>query len=138
MLDFQQFTEGMQTPTKRLNVKELREREEFWRALWSWIDDEVKYFALRVGQQVRIVRRDYKGFVGELGQVHFDLSEIELHVYEKTYNYNDGQYYYEDKTIKLPSGGIAWHEFIHEVVEASVADQYEVEPIPESAEATGV
>lgn len=120
------FVEGMQTPINKLSLTQLREREATWRALWSWIDDEIKYYVLRVGQTVRIFKRDYKGSVGELGAVKFNLSEIEVHVYEKTYNYTDGKYYYEDKVVKIPSGAIVLQEFITESTLASDVEKPEV------------
>ncbi|GAG61332.1 unnamed protein product, partial [marine sediment metagenome] len=101
-LQSQQFLEEIQTPTKNFTKKQLQEREEFWRAVWSWIDDEVKRFVLRPGTLVRVMGRDYKGKVGELGAVKFEPREIEVIVYEKAYNYNDGKYYYERKTIPYP------------------------------------
>ena len=133
-LELQKFVDGIQTPTTKFSVKELREREEFWRAMWSWIDDEVKAFCLRVGSTVRLVRRDYKSSVGELGQVHFAPTSVELTVYEKVYNYNDGKYYYEDKIIKIPFGAIAWHEFVTSQTAAEEAEKFEVESIPETEE----
>lgn len=125
-LKVSEFVEGMQTPITKLTVSQLREREATWRALWSWIDDEIKYYVLRVGQNVRVLKRDYKGSVGELGAVKFTLSEIELHVYEKTYNYQDGKYYFEDKVVKIPSGAIVMQEFISESTLASDVEKPEV------------
>lgn len=113
-LNSQQFLEEIQTPTKNFTKKQLQEREEFWRALWSWIDDEVKRFILRPGTMVRIMGRDYKGKVGELGAVKFEPREIEVIVYERAYNYNDGKYYHEKKTIPYPGSAIAWYELISE------------------------
>src|SRR5487761_1914905 len=118
MLDTKGFIADMQTPPTKLTIKQLREREEFWRALWSWIGDDIKYFVLRAGTIVRVVRRDYKGSVGELGAVKFTPAEIEVHVEEKTYNYGDGKYYYENKVVKVPFGAITWLEFINESIEA--------------------
>lgn len=129
------FLDQMQTPASKLNIKQLREREEFWRALWSWIDEDIKYFILRVGTQVRVVRRDYKGSLGELGLVHFDPKELEVRVYEKTYNYNDGKYYYEDKTLKIPFGAITWLEFIGTSEKAEDIERFEVAPLAEVEEA---
>ena len=113
-MEISAFLDGIQTPTAKMQVKELREREEYWRALWSWIDEEIKYYILRVGTQVRIVKRDYKGSVGELGAVKFKLDELEVNVYEKVYNYVDGKQYLESKTLKIPSGAIMMQEFIQD------------------------
>ncbi|MBW2562002.1 MAG: hypothetical protein JRE40_14275 [Deltaproteobacteria bacterium] len=123
---------GIQTPVNKFKLSELQEREEFWRALWSWIPEDVKYFVLRIGQLVRVVRRDYKGSIGELGEVKFEAKELELAVYEKQYNYNDGKYYYEKKVLKIPYSAVFWLEFINEQQLAEEVDAYEVEPIPET------
>lgn len=109
-----EFVGRIQTPSKKMGVIELRQREETWRALWSWIDEEIKYYVLRVGSTMRIHRRDWKGSVGELGAVKFKLDEIELTVYEKTYNYVDGKHYLESKILKIPAGAIVFEEFILE------------------------
>lgn len=121
-----EFIEGIQTPVKKLGIKELRSREQTWRALWSWIDDEIKYYIIRVGTVVRIVKRDYKGTVGVLGAVKFSISQIELTVKEKSYNYNDGKYYYEDKVVLIPSGSIMIQEFISSSQLASEVEKLEV------------
>lgn len=126
------FIDQMQTPPTKLTIKQLREREDFWRALWSWIDEDIKYFILRVGTQVRVMRRDYKGSLGELGLVHFEPKEIEVKVYEKVYNYNDGKYYYEDKTLKVPFGAITWLEFIAKSEKAEEIERFEVAQLAEA------
>ena len=126
-----QFIEELKTPIKSMSVKKLREREEIWRALWSWLSDDVKYFLLRIGSVVRIARRDYKSSTGELGEVKFVPSEFEVATYEKRYNETDGKYYYETKVIKIPAGGVLWLEFISEQQSAEDVDQYEVAPIEE-------
>ncbi len=131
MINTQQFLDGMQSPITSLKMKELKEREEFWRAIWSWIDEDVKYYALRVGQLVRVMRRDYKGSIGELQQVKFEPKEMELAVYEKTYNYQDGKYYFERKVLKMPFSAIAWPEFISEQNLAEEVEKFEIESIPE-------
>lgn len=111
-MELPEFTEGLKKSIGSMTVKELREREIVWRALWGWLDESVKYWLLKIGADIRIVRRDYKNSLGELGQVSFEPKEAEIRVYEKTYNYNDGQYYLESKYIKIPFSAIVWHEII--------------------------
>jgi len=106
------FVGRMQTPIAKLGVKELREREATWRALWSWIPDNVKYLVYRIGSEVRILRRDYKGSVGELGGITFEATQYEVTVYAKQYNENDGRFYFENKTILIPQGTVMMLEFI--------------------------
>lgn len=130
-LSSQEFIEGIQTPTTKLNITQLRQREEFWRAMWSWLPDNVKYFTLRVGQQIRVIKRDWKGQVGELGQVSYEPKELETSVYEKVYNYNDGKYYWETKVAKTPFTAITMLEFIGKSESAEDVERFEVTPIPE-------
>jgi len=121
----QEFIGGIQTPIKKLSLSELRDREETWRALWSWIPEDVKYLIYRIGSQVRIMRRDYKGSLGELGEIKFEVKEYEIVVYEKRYNENDGKFWLEHKVIKIPSGTVMMLEFM---LDRELA---EVEPPPE-------
>ena len=135
--DIAKFMERMQVPSKRLGIKELRQREETWRALWSWLDDESKFLILRVGSVVRIVRRDYKGVVGELGQVKLEPREYEVTVYEKVYNQNDGKYYFESKVVLIPAGAVMWREFITEQELAEEEETYAVAPLEEEGLTVG-
>lgn len=131
--NLQTFLEDLQTPTKKLTITQLREREDMWRSLWSWIPEEVKYYILRIGSTLRVVKGDYKGSVGELGEVKFEMKELELSVMEKSYNYTDGKTYYEKKIIKIPSGFIKMMEFISDSAPADELDIPEVMPVEEEA-----
>jgi len=132
-----EFQEGMLIPVNKLSKAELQQREVMWRTLWGWTDDTVKKFLFRIGTQVRLYRRDYKGSIGELGEVKFEPKSVELAAYEKTYNYNDGKYYYEKKIQVLPWSFVAWVEEIIEQAEASEVEVPSLEDIPEE-EGVGV
>ena len=132
-LELSDFIEGIKTPTSKLTITQLRAREEVWRALWSWLDDDVKPFLLHAGGLVRVVRRDYKSTVGELGQVKFEPSEIEVAVYEKAYDYNTGNQFFERKVVKIPSSVLAWHELISSKTPAE-EEEYSVDSIPDTEE----
>lgn len=125
-LTLKEFTDGIQTPINKLSLKQLREREEFWRALWGWIPDEVKYYVYRVGQLVRVYLRNYQGHLGELGAVKFDCAELELEVYEKHWDETTGKYIYEQKTLKVPYGAVMWLETVTEQTEAEAVEVPEV------------
>lgn len=130
----QQFQEGLKTPLSKLTKLELKQREEFWRALWGWIPDEVKYYVYRVGQICRVYLRTYRGTMGELGEVKFELKELELFVYEKHYDESKGKYFYETKTLKIPNQVLLYLEVIHESEEVEQVEIPEVEPIPDFLE----
>lgn len=130
-MEISQFLDEIQVPVSKLSAPILRQREAIWRVLWSWIDDDVKFFVIRAGSAFRVMKRDWKGTVGELGSVKFEPKEVELSVYEKTYNYNDGKYYYEKKVCKIPYSAIWMLEHITESELAEEVEQYEVEPILE-------
>lgn len=123
-MEISEFLQGIQSSPKKFTVKELRAREELWRVLWSWLDDNIKDFLIRAGSVVRVVRRDYRSSIGELGVVHFEIKEIELHVYEKSYDYGAGKYFWEDKVVKIPGSVLAWYEFV------ATQEEVEEEPLP--------
>lgn len=135
-LTVKEFEDGFKTPVRKLKITELKEREEMWRALWGWLDESVKRFLFRIGSQVRFMRRDYKGTIGELGEVKFSPSTIEIATYEKTYNYTDGKYYYERKVIVFPYSSLMWIEEIIESTEAEELEQYALGAIPEEEAVT--
>lgn len=135
-LTISQFLTDIQVSPKKLTISQLRQREVLWRTLWGWLDDEVKHYLTHAGTMVRLMRRDYKGSVGELGQVKFEPSIIEIYVYEKTYNYGDGKYYYERKLIRIPNSVIAWLEFISDTELAELVDVPEVGNLEGLAEAS--
>lgn len=134
-LTYGEFLSGMKKPLLSLSKKELREREEMWRVFWGWTDETVKRFLSRIGTNVRFMRRDYKGTEGELGEVKFEPSQVEIATYEKVYNYTDGKYYYERKVVVYPWTSVAWIEEIFDKTPAEEVEQYEVESIPETEEA---
>ena len=136
-LTLDKFQEGLKTPLTKLSKEELKQREEFWRALWSWIPDEVKYYVYRIGSIVRVYLRTYRGTMGELGAVKFAPTELELFVYEKHYDESKGKYFYETKTLKIPYTQLLYLEVIHESEEVDAVEIPEVEPIPELLETEG-
>lgn len=125
-LTLKEFQDGMQIPITKLSKAELQAREDFWRAIWSWVDDSVKYYLYRVGQNVRVYMRTYRGKMGELGSVKFDMAELELEVYEKFFDEGAGKFFYEQKTIKVPASAVLWLETVTEREEAEVAEVPEV------------
>ena len=133
-LTLDKFQEGLKTPLTKLSKEELKQREEFWRALWSWIPDEVKYYVYRIGSIVRVYLRTYRGTMGELGAVKFAPTELELFVYEKHYDESKGKYFYETKTLKIPYVQLLYLEVIHESEEVDTVNVPEVESIPELSE----
>lgn len=119
----------MQTPTKKLSVTNLRAREEMWRILWGWIDEDVKKFVKVAGTTVRIMQLNYMGKVGELGQVKFEPKEIEVIIYEKVYDPTGNKYFYEQKIIQYPWNKIAWIETILESIPAEEVEKVAVEAL---------
>ena len=128
-----QFIDDLKVPTKKFTIKQLREREETWRALWSWLSDDVKYFLLRIGSTVRILKRDYRGSIGELGEVKFAPSQFEVVVYEKKYDETDSKYYYEKKVQLIPQAAVMMLEFVTERELAETVESYEIQPLEEGA-----
>ena len=97
-----------------MSEDDLRSELQQYRNLWTWLDDEVKYYLLKVGTVTRILTRGYQPYVGMLGMPRFKLSELEMDVDRREYNYSDGKHYMERKTILIPANGLTHIEFIEE------------------------
>ena len=113
------------SPLDAMRQKDMREEIELWRTLASWLPQDVKYWLSHVGDTVRLVRRDYKQLYGTLLQTQFEMISVEVGLYERIYDQNNGKYYNEQKTSVLPRGSITAHEFI--------IDRFEEEAINEDA-----
>ena len=100
-----------------MSLEELKKECKIWRNLWSWLPDNVKYMLLSTGKLCRVVRRDYHGFKGFLGQCYWELKEIEIEVKEKIYSYEEGKYYLEEKVVKIPVTNVVNIEFISDLME---------------------
>ena len=97
---------GPMPELSKMSKKELMEECQMWRNVWSWVPSEVKYYVARTGQQIGITLRNYKRYLGVLLDTHWELTEIELGVYDKVYDTVTGEQYYERKIVKCKLGGI--------------------------------
>lgn len=105
---------GMWPKIQNMPKDELRQECESWRALSSWLTDELKYYLGHIGHTARIIRRDYKGYLGEFMQPKFTLESLEIRCYEKVYDQSTGKYYHEVKVVQVPMGSVMYLEFIAE------------------------
>lgn len=118
---------------KKMTKQELQQEVQLWRNLWNWTPSEVKYYLARTGGTMGLTMRNYKRYLGILLETHWDLKEIELGVYDKAYDYTDGQYYFERKVIKVGANAILDVQWIAERErEDKVIAQGEEAPPPES------
>jgi len=101
-------------PTDGMSKAELLDEVRTWRNLWTWVEEDSKYYLTKVGQMCRLTTRNYKGHLGRLLTPHFVLKELELEVVEREYNYDDGRYYIEAKTLRIPITQITHIEIISE------------------------
>ena len=115
-------------PLEKMNKQTLQEECKMWRNLWSWLATEVKYYTSRTGANIGIAVRNYHRYVGPLLETHWQLTEIEVGVYEKVYDQTTGEYYYERKIVKVPVGQIVALDWIEErVSETQFNEQLEKE-----------
>jgi hypothetical protein len=98
----------------KLSKKELQEKLEFYEKIWSMIDPSVRELLEKLGTLVAVTGGDYKRRVGQLIGVKFTVDSIDLGVYEKTYDYTDGKYYFEKKIIRIYWTNIKDIQFIIE------------------------
>ena len=109
-----QLMTGMFTPLKGMKKDELLEEVEMWRNIWGWVPSPIKYYVSRTGNTVGLTVRNYQRFVGILLETVWELKFLEVGVFDKVYDQNDGQYYFERKIIRLPVGQIVRFDWIAE------------------------
>jgi len=112
---------------KSMSEEELIEEVQMWRRLWTWIEEDVKYYLTQIGSPCRVILRNYQGYLGRMLQPHFKLSEVELETVREEFNYEDGHRYMETKVIRTPITQIVHLELISE------REVKEETPIPEGA-----
>jgi hypothetical protein len=103
----------------KMTKDELREEVRIWRNLWSWLDEDTKYYLTKIGKMCRIVTRAYQGYLGRFLQPHFGIKEFELECVKVEYDQNDGKYYEEYKVIRIPVSSLTHFEFIEDRQEVS-------------------
>jgi len=102
-----EFLLGSKFPNiEKMKKQELLHEVEMWRAMWSWIPSNVKYYIARTGQQIGLTMRNYKRYLGILLDTYWTLDEVEIGVYDKVYDQVTGQNYFERKIVKTRLGGI--------------------------------
>jgi len=105
---------GKYPDMKKMKVKDIKAECQMWRDIWNWTPSEVKYYVARVGQMVAITQRNYRRLMGILLDTHWILDELEIGVYEKEYDQNTGEYYWERKVVKTRLSGIMDFQIIAE------------------------
>lgn len=122
-----QLLKGTFPLIKKMSKEELVEECQMWRNVWGWIPSAVKYYAARTGQTIGVQIRNYHRYIGVLLDTAWDIKELEIGVYEKIYDQNTGQYYWERKIVKLPVGQIVAFDWIAERHEAEAFEKEALE-----------
>jgi len=105
---------GKFEPLEQMTVEQLKQEVQTWRNIWSWVPSAIKYYISRTGALTGITIRNYHRYIGVLLETHWDLKELELGVYERVYDQNSGEYYYERKVVKVPVSQIIALDWIAE------------------------
>ena len=112
--DVSPLLHGVFPDISKMKKDELFAEVKMWRSVWSWVPSAVKYYTGRTGAQVGVQIRNYHRYLGILLDTSWELKEVELGIWEKVYDQNDGQYYFERKIVKLPIGQIVAWDWIQE------------------------
>jgi len=110
----QRLAEGKFPDITKMKKDELLEECRMWRNIWGWVPSEVKYYASRTGSLIGLQVRNYHRFVGVLLDTKWELKYVEVGVYEKLYDQNDGQYYFERKIVRIPISQVIAFDWIAE------------------------
>jgi len=122
---------GKFPPIKKMSKAELLSETEMWRNIWGWIPSQIKYYIARTGSTVGITIRNYTRYLGVLLDTEWELKGVECGVFEKVYDQNDGNYYFERKIIKLPLGQIVSFQWIQERILDEIMAKEDEESISE-------
>jgi len=106
-----------------MKKEELLAECQMWRNLWQWVDSAIKYYVARTGSTVGIQVRNYHRYLGVLLETKWELKEVEVGVYERVYDQQDGHYYWERKIVKIPVGQIVAWNWIAERILATEMEQ---------------
>ena len=104
---------------KKMRKDELLSETLMWRNIWGWIPSSIKYYIARTGSTVGLTIRNYHRYMGVLLDTTWELKGVEVGVFEKVYDQNSGELYYERKIIKIPLGQIVSFQWITERILAS-------------------
>ena len=97
-----------------------------WRNMWGWVPYGIKEFLVHSGQQVGVVRRDYRRWLGVLLSTEWELKSLDIGTAEKVYDSETGKYFFEKKIVKLQTGQIIGFEWISErIVEDELVKEEE-------------
>ncbi len=86
---------------KHMTKAQQLEEIKMWRNIWQWIPTEIKYYVSRTGHQIGLTMRNYKRYMGTLLGTYWDLTDVELGVWEKVFDQNTGEYFFERKVVKV-------------------------------------
>ena len=122
---------GKFEPIENMSIDDLKREVQTWRALWSWVPSEIKYYISRTGALVGVTVRNYKRYVGVLLETHWNLEEIEIGTYDRVYDQTSGEYYYERKIVKLPATQIIALDWIAERIPEKQLQQEQEQEEPQ-------
>lgn len=108
---------NVERPLEELTLEELRSELANFRAMWSWLPENVKWHVARVGHDVRIQGRDYKVRQGQMGRTLFDVLSIDLHIIEEERDYIRGEIVAIEKVSTIPFNQIVQFD---EILESEV------------------
>lgn len=113
MSDFGMFYEKPYRPLETLTEEEAKHELEQWRNLYTWLDDTVKYWLTKVGEDIRISLRNGQAYRGRLGAVEYEEKVLRVSVVERTYDYTQGLARYETKDVLVKISDVVGWQFIY-------------------------
>jgi len=138
MSNNQPFYETPHPPLSKMSKDEMQEELQNWRNLWSWVDNEVQGWLIKVGHTFKFIRRDYRTFFGTLGKVHFEPKLLELDCVVEEKDYIHRRIISEVETIYIQPNQLINYEEVFEHHEVAINERGEEVDEEESKEASTV
>jgi hypothetical protein len=107
-------------PEQKQEITDYKKAYEDLVAKINALPEAFTYWLTKIGSLCRVVRRDYKDFVGEFLGFQAETVSLDIGVYEETKNYLTNTIRKETKIVRIPVSGIANIEWILNVEETEV------------------
>lgn len=107
---------------RKMSKEDMKKELELWRNVWGYINPNARYYIARTTQLCRVITSYNKEYVGLLLEVEWDIKNLDVGVYMKTYNYGDGKYYWERKIVRIDGSKIMNIEWISEQKEVEAEE----------------
>ena len=121
------FYEEPMPPVAKMSKEDLQKELQNWRNLWTWVDNEVRGWLVKVGHNFKFRLQNYEVYYGTLGKPHFEVTKLELDCIVENKDYLRHKLVTDFETMHIGLGRLVSFEEVHERQELPLNERGEVE-----------